>query len=355
MKKIYFYFLLIISFYSFSQEIDYPVLTEIVTDKASIFSDKELDILKKKLKSFEKNTTNQVVVLTINSLNNETIDDYALKTFETNKLGQKDVDNGVLILFTKYDKKVRIEVGYGLEHILTDVICSRIINNIMIPEFKDKDYFKGIDKATDIIVDFIDNPELINDFKEEKESTSFKVLASIFLTLFFLIFITIGFLLIAFFYKHILEAIRGFFIGKLSLFITIVMLFKNTFFLIFGLAFFIGPIAVLFHYFDLKPFKNLKIELDFLFNNIYIIPLIFLIISIFISVIRMFYYREKFKISLFKTDDRYYYKTFSSSGSSNSSSYSSSSYSSGSSSSSSRSSFSGGGGSSGGGGASGSW
>lgn len=97
--------------------------------------------------SFENKTSNQVAVVTINTLSGNTIENAALRIFENNGLGQKDLDNGVLLLFVKNDRKVRIEVGYGLEGVLTDALSSRVIRQIMIPEFKEGKYAEGIEKV----------------------------------------------------------------------------------------------------------------------------------------------------------------------------------------------------------------
>jgi len=199
LKKIFFFScLLLYTFYGFAQK-EVPLLTKIVTDNAAIFTDTEVAVLTDKLTTFETETTTQIVVLTITSLRRETIEGYALDVFNKNKLGQKNVDNGILILFSKLDKKVRIEVGYGLESTITDALASRIIRHIMIPNFKEKQYFKGINEASNKIIELINNPELIEGFlshteeREESESgvtVAGRILGALFMTpLFFLFFI----------------------------------------------------------------------------------------------------------------------------------------------------------------------
>ena len=175
---------------------DYPVLTEIVTDNANIFGSSELHSLRKKLKKFEAETSNQLVVVTIESLEGESIESFSLEVFNRNKLGQKDIDNGVLILFSKVDREVRIEVGYGLEHVLTDITSHHIIQDIMIPEFKDKNYFRGIDLATDKIIELINKPELAEEFNKGREnftgSTIFLSVFGLLVAGFLFIFVFIG-------------------------------------------------------------------------------------------------------------------------------------------------------------------
>src|SRR5690606_6050567 len=135
-----------------SQSIDTIVTVNRVTDYANIFSSAEKNKLENLLVSFENKTTNQVAVVTINTLSGNTIENAALRIFENNGLGQKDLDNGVLVLFAKNDRKVRIEVGFGLEGVLTDALSSRIIRQIMIPEFKEGKYTGGIEKGVNAII-----------------------------------------------------------------------------------------------------------------------------------------------------------------------------------------------------------
>ena len=138
----------------------YPKIENIVMANAAIFSLTELNSLKEKLTK----TSTQIVIFTLNDLQDDTIYNYANKLFNQNKLGQKEKDNGVLILLLKNDKKVRIEIGYGLEHVLTDIICHRIIYNTMIPEFKNGTVYKGIDLATTQIISFLDVPNKADQF-----------------------------------------------------------------------------------------------------------------------------------------------------------------------------------------------
>src|SRR5690606_20315399 len=123
-----------------------------ITDYADVFSSAEKNKLENLLISFENKTGNQVAVVTINTLSGNTIENAALRIFENNRFGQKDLDNGVLLLFVKNDRKVRIEVGYGLEGVLTDALSSRIIRQIMIPEFKENKYAEGIEKGVNAIM-----------------------------------------------------------------------------------------------------------------------------------------------------------------------------------------------------------
>src|SRR4029077_1107947 len=90
--------------------------------------------------------------LTLPTLDGESVEGYATKVFETWKLGQKGKDNGVLVVVVPNDRKMRIEVGYGLEGTLPDVAAARIIRNVMTPAFKAGDYDKGVSEGVAAIV-----------------------------------------------------------------------------------------------------------------------------------------------------------------------------------------------------------
>ncbi|WP_405246615.1 TPM domain-containing protein [Cellulophaga sp. Asnod2-G02] len=128
-----------------------------MTDNAQILTTAQVQQLSVKLEALETETSHQLVILTIEDLNNEPIEDYAYKTFEVNTIGQKGKDNGMLLVIAKEDKKARIEVGYGLEHVVTDVMASRIIRNELTPEFKKKNHFAGVDAATNSLIKILNS------------------------------------------------------------------------------------------------------------------------------------------------------------------------------------------------------
>ncbi len=116
-----------------------------VNDYAGILKPDEVSSLEQSLKDYEAKTSNQICVLTVASLQDETIESYANQTFHAWKLGQKGKDNGVLLLIQVGEKNnARIEVGYGLEGVLPDGTARLIINNDMRPEFKAKHYYASI-------------------------------------------------------------------------------------------------------------------------------------------------------------------------------------------------------------------
>ena len=117
---------------------------EQINDEAHIFSQNERDELLSLVQNFEQNSTTQIAIVTLNSLENKSIEELSLEIARGYKLGQKEDSNGVLLVVAPNEKKVRIEVGYGLEGTLTDAISSQIINSVMIPEFKNGKMSEGV-------------------------------------------------------------------------------------------------------------------------------------------------------------------------------------------------------------------
>ena len=150
------FFLFFILWTNTNYALDVPFFYGKVIDEAGILSDETKILLQEKLTEHEKQTSNQVVVLTIPSLEGEILEEYSLKVASTWKLGQKTKDNGVLLLIAKTDRKLRIEVGYGLEQSLTDSICNQIIRNDITPLFKKNDYSGGVQKGIDSILNAIE-------------------------------------------------------------------------------------------------------------------------------------------------------------------------------------------------------
>ena len=126
-----------------------PNPPRLVVDNANILSPEELNALEHKLVALDDSTSNQIVILTVPSLDDQPIEDVAVNTFRSWGIGNKKTNNGVLILVAVNDRKVKIEVGYGLEGAIPDVTCKDIIDNFISPNFKQSQYYKGLDAATD--------------------------------------------------------------------------------------------------------------------------------------------------------------------------------------------------------------
>lgn len=126
-----------------------------VHDDAKVLKQETIDRLENQLKAYEDSTTNQLAILTITSLDGDVLEDYSIRVVEKWKLGTKNNDNGVLILVAVDDHKMRIEVGQGLEGVLTDALCNRIIRNEMAPAFRQGDFDAGVTSAVTSVINGI--------------------------------------------------------------------------------------------------------------------------------------------------------------------------------------------------------
>jgi len=129
-----------------------PPLTARVTDLTRTLAPAEVSALEAKLADWEARTSNQLVVLVVPTTQPEPIESYALRVAEKWKIGRKGQDNGALLVVARNDRKIRIEVGYGLEGTLTDVTSSRIIREDIAPRFREDRYAAGIDAGVDRII-----------------------------------------------------------------------------------------------------------------------------------------------------------------------------------------------------------
>ena len=137
-----------------------------VHDEAKVLSSSTVEQLENQLKFFEDSTSNQIAVLIINSLEGDVLEDYSLRVAETWQLGQRDKDNGVLLLISIEDREMRIEVGRGLEGVLTDATCFLIIRNEITPRFRQGNFDEGVLAAIDAITKSIKGEYTADLFEE---------------------------------------------------------------------------------------------------------------------------------------------------------------------------------------------
>ena len=130
-----------------------PTPPRIVHDFAGILSDSEEQRLEQKLVQFDRKTSSQIAIVTLNDVRGNAIDDYAFRLGEKWGIGMKEKDNGILILISPERRKVTIATGYGLEGAVPDAIAQRIIDNEMAPNFRKGNYYQGIDQATSVLFD----------------------------------------------------------------------------------------------------------------------------------------------------------------------------------------------------------
>ncbi len=162
MKKIIF---ILVSFIFFNTAfaLDVPKLQGRVNDHANILNANEKRQIEKFLYQNEQNNSSQVVLLTLKSLEGENLEDFSMRVVDKWKIGQKEYDNGALLLVALAERKIRIEVGYGLESSITDLKAGYIIRNAITPEFKKGNYSGGIAKGLANITGIINKKFDISD------------------------------------------------------------------------------------------------------------------------------------------------------------------------------------------------
>jgi uncharacterized protein len=138
--------------------IDVPPLTARVNDTAGLLSPAAAAALEDKLSAYEKATTNQFVLLTVPSLKGDILESFSVRVAEAWKIGRKRVDNGVIMVIVKDERKIRIEVGYGLEGSLTDAVSARIISGTIAPRFRDGDFEAGVSAGFDALIQAAEHP-----------------------------------------------------------------------------------------------------------------------------------------------------------------------------------------------------
>ena len=131
---------------------DKPKTQKPVYDYADMLSDSEESRLNQKLTTYADTTSTQIVVLTVKSLNGIDIAMYGTELAQRWGIGQKGKDNGVLLLISKQDRDISIRTGYGTEATLTDALSRRIIEQVIKPDFKNDDFYGGINRGTDAMI-----------------------------------------------------------------------------------------------------------------------------------------------------------------------------------------------------------
>ncbi len=145
MKKFVIPFLIIFTlFFPIAGAVDYPQLKGYVTDNANIIDSVYEEKITQLIQKIEKETTVEIAVVTIESLEGESKEMYAVKLFEQAGIGKKGKDNGLLILVAKKEREYRFEVGYGLESVITDSMKVNIGDRIIVPSFRNGEYGRGI-------------------------------------------------------------------------------------------------------------------------------------------------------------------------------------------------------------------
>jgi len=137
-----------------------PALQHRVTDLTQTLTPEQQSQLEAKLAAFEQQKGSQVAVLIVPTTQPEAIEQYSIRVVDAWKLGREKQDDGVLVLVAKDDRKMRIEVGYGLEGAIPDLIAKRIVTEIMVPSFRQGDFYGGINNAVEQIFKLISGEQL---------------------------------------------------------------------------------------------------------------------------------------------------------------------------------------------------
>jgi uncharacterized protein len=171
--------------------LEVPYLAGRVNDQANLLDAGVESQLEERLRLLEEETGAQVAVLTIPSLEGDPLEDFSMRVVETWQLGRADADDGVLILVARDERRMRIEVGYGLESVLTDAQSGRIIDHLMSPRFRQGDFDGGVGAAVDAVASAI-RGEPVDIPEKRAETTGFNPGSFIFLLIFGLPFINVA-------------------------------------------------------------------------------------------------------------------------------------------------------------------
>lgn len=177
--------LLLVTFSLSGQEIPEPMSPpRLVNDFSNIFNESQKNDLEQMLRNYNDTTSTQIYVVTVNDLQGYAVSDYAARMGEKWGIGQKDKNNGVLILIKprigNERGQVFIATGYGVEHILTDGRCGRIIDNYMMPYLQQGDYYGASKAAAEVIIQYLSG-EFSADNEEEQYSTASLIFNIIFI------------------------------------------------------------------------------------------------------------------------------------------------------------------------------
>ncbi|KWR70522.1 uncharacterized protein ACUXAV_006544 [Cupriavidus metallidurans] len=141
-------------------DVSVPSLTRRVTDLTGTLTSEQQAALEQRLQAFEAEKGSQVGVLMIPTTQPEAIEQYSIRVVEKWKLGRKGADDGALLIIAKNDRRMRIEVGYGLEGVLTDAMSKRIISDDIVPRFRQGDFYGGVTVGVERIMSVINGEEL---------------------------------------------------------------------------------------------------------------------------------------------------------------------------------------------------
>ena len=194
MRKLFSYLLIFLALSAFADDI--PGYSGYVNDYAGVISEKDKASMESVAKEVEEKTGAQIAVLTVKSMSPYTsIDEFGMAVAEKWKVGEKDKDTGIIIILAMEERKVRIEVGYGLEGIINDAKAGRIIDNTMMPYFRGGDFSAGLRRGVFKIADII-GTELNVELDEQIKMQDNTFTERLCMLIFFIIFVSIFLMMI---------------------------------------------------------------------------------------------------------------------------------------------------------------
>src|SRR5947207_8759366 len=137
-------------------EVAVPPLKARVTDLTGTLTPPQIQTLEARLRDFERGKGSQIAVLMLPSTEPETIEEYSIRVAEAWKIGRARVDDGVILVVAKNDRKLRVELGRGLEGAIPAAVAKRVVSDVIAPHFRSGDYYGGIAAGTDALVKLID-------------------------------------------------------------------------------------------------------------------------------------------------------------------------------------------------------
>ena len=168
-------------------QVEVPQLRSPVTDLTGTLTAEQAATLDQRLRSFEAQKGSQIALLIVPTTQPETIEQYAIRVAETWKIGRRDTDDGIVLVVAIEDRAVRIEVGYGLEGALPDVIANRITDQVIVPRFREGDYYGGLSAAIDRIIAVLEGEPLPE--PEQRRAPSGEGFGNLLPLLFMLVFV----------------------------------------------------------------------------------------------------------------------------------------------------------------------
>ena len=183
-----FLFTTVLNLALFAQDIpDAPNPPRLVTDFAGLLADWEQEQLENKLSAFNDSTSTQIAIVTVQSLNGYDVADFSFTLAEKWGIGQEGEDNGILILIAPSERRMFIATGYGVEAFVPDAIAKRIVEKTLKPNFRNEDYYLGLDQATNLLMGLVSGQFSPRQLEDNPPIPSFVMIIIIFILVVFII------------------------------------------------------------------------------------------------------------------------------------------------------------------------